>query len=93
LLIAPSALRYTRAIEWLEPSEADFIAELIATLQPITATDKIAVNDDGLAFSPWHGIDAHRPLGGAPRALIPRTCLVRVTPAAPGADLDTKWYR
>ncbi len=24
--------------------------------------------DDGMAFSPWHGVAAHRPLGGVMRA-------------------------
>ncbi|KMO32409.1 hypothetical protein VQ02_23650 [Methylobacterium variabile] len=29
---------------------------------------KVRARDDGLAFSPWHGIAAHRPLGSVMRA-------------------------
>lgn len=29
---------------------------------------KVAALDDGLAFSPWHGLMAHRPLGSIMRA-------------------------
>ena len=30
--------------------------------------ERVSVVDDGMQFSPWHGIIAHRPLGGIMRA-------------------------
>jgi hypothetical protein len=30
--------------------------------------DQVKAIDDGMAFSPWHGISAHQPLGSVMRA-------------------------
>ena len=32
------------------------------------SAENVAAIDEGLAFSPWHGLAAHRPLGGIMRA-------------------------
>ena len=39
----------------------------VAAQNAWSAESKAAV-DDGLSFSPWHGLAAHRPLGGVNRA-------------------------
>jgi catalase len=44
------------------------VARLVVPPQPAwNETRRLAI-DDGLAFSPWHGIVAHRPLGSVMRA-------------------------
>ena len=44
------------------------VASLTAPPQPAWDNDKIARINEGLSFSPWHGVAAHRPLGGIMRA-------------------------
>ena len=44
------------------------VARLTVPRQDAWSEDKQRRIDDGLAFSPWHGIEAHRPLGAIMRA-------------------------
>ncbi len=44
------------------------VARLKVGPQDSWSPEGIAAIDDGLAFSPWHGLAAHRPLGGVMRA-------------------------
>lgn len=44
------------------------VARLTVAAQPSWSLDQVAAIDDGLSFSPWHGLVAHRPLGGVMRA-------------------------
>ncbi|MFB9969431.1 catalase family protein [Pseudoroseomonas cervicalis] len=44
------------------------IARLRAPPQPAWAEAARRAVDEGMAFSPWHGLEAHRPLGGIMRA-------------------------
>jgi hypothetical protein len=39
--------------------------------QPAWSEQSIREIDDGMAFSPWHGLQAHRPLGGVMRVRKP----------------------
>ena len=43
------------------------VARLVVGAQASWSDDKARTIDDGLAFSPWHGVAAHRPLGGVMR--------------------------
>ncbi|AWN47481.1 catalase [Methylobacterium terrae] len=52
------------------------VARITAAPQASWSDEKVRALDDGLAFSPWHGIEAHRPLGSvmrARRAVYPRS--------------------
>ena len=44
------------------------VARLAVGPQDTWSTDGVAAIDEGMAFSPWHGLAAHRPLGGVNRA-------------------------
>lgn len=44
------------------------VARLKAAPQDSWSAEGIAAIDEGLAFSPWHGLAAHHPLGGVMRA-------------------------
>lgn len=44
------------------------VARLKAAPQASWSAESVKAVDDGLAFSPWHGLAAHRPLGGVNRA-------------------------
>ena len=44
------------------------VARLTAPAQDAWSVGAVAAIDDGLSFSPWHGLAAHRPLGGVMRA-------------------------
>ena len=44
------------------------VARIVAPSQPAWSDTRSAVVDDGLAFSPWHGLAAHRPIGSIMRA-------------------------
>ena len=44
------------------------VARLAVGPQDTWSTEGVAAIDEGLAFSPWHGLAAHRPLGGVNRA-------------------------
>lgn len=47
------------------------VARLTAAPQPSWSLDQVAAIDDGVSFSPWHGLAAHRPLGGINRVRKP----------------------
>ncbi|MBE7247654.1 MAG: catalase family protein, partial [Actinomycetospora chiangmaiensis] len=52
------------------------VARITVAPQESWSDEKVRLLDDGLAFSPWHGIQAHRPLGSvmrARRAVYPRS--------------------
>ncbi len=44
------------------------VARLSAAVQNAWSDENRRAVDDGLSFSPWHGLAAHRPLGGVNRA-------------------------
>jgi hypothetical protein len=44
------------------------VATITAAAQDPWTVEKIAAIDQGLAFSPWHALAAHRPLGSVNRA-------------------------
>ena len=56
-------------VEWPE-SESPYLAvgRIVAPAQPVWSEARARTVDDGLAFSPWHGLAAHRPLGSINRA-------------------------
>lgn len=43
------------------------VAEITVPAQPAWSEARSATVDDGLSFSPWHGLQAHRPLGSINR--------------------------
>ncbi|MCM2493028.1 catalase family protein [Burkholderia glumae] len=47
------------------------VATLRVVAQPAWSAARARVVDDGMSFSPWHGLAAHRPLGGVMRARRP----------------------
>jgi len=47
------------------------VARLSVAQQPAWNSERERAVDDGMAFSPWHGIAAHRPLGAVMRARKP----------------------
>jgi hypothetical protein len=47
------------------------VARITAPRQPGWSDARSAAIDDGLAFNPWHGLAAHRPLGSIMRARKP----------------------
>lgn len=47
------------------------VATIRVDAQPSWSFDRAKVLDDQTAFSPWHGLAAHRPLGGLMRARKP----------------------
>ena len=47
------------------------VARISVMPQPAYDAQRHARLDEGLAFSPWHGIEAHRPLGSIMRARKP----------------------
>ncbi|KTS26170.1 catalase [Methylobacterium indicum] len=52
------------------------VARITVAPQESWSDDKVRRLDDGLAFSPWHGLAAHQPLGSvmrARRAVYPRS--------------------
>jgi hypothetical protein len=44
------------------------VARISAPAQDAWSDEKIKRIDDGMSFSPWHGIAAHQPLGSIMRA-------------------------
>ncbi len=47
------------------------VARLQVDAQPAWSPENVRAIDDGMAFSPWHGLAAHRPLGGVMRTRKP----------------------
>nr|WP_314872660.1 catalase family protein [uncultured Pseudomonas sp.] len=60
------------SVEWPEDlSPYLTVARLEVGPQPSWDDAKVHEIDDGMAFSPWHGLAAHRPLGGVMRVRKP----------------------
>ncbi|SDV49636.1 catalase family protein [Chitinasiproducens palmae] len=60
------------AVRWDEDQSPFFpVARITVAPQPAWTDARSAAVDDGLAFSPWHGLAAHRPLGGIMRSRKP----------------------
>lgn len=57
------------SVVWPE-NESPFVtvARIVAKSQPAWSPARSTAVDDGLSFSPWHGLVAHRPLGSVMRA-------------------------
>jgi len=57
------------SVEWSE-EESPYVAVARVRIGRQTgwSEERSRAIDDGLAFSPWHGLEAHRPLGGVMRA-------------------------
>ena len=58
------------------------VARITVPRQDSWSAGKVKAMDDGLAFSPWHGLAAHRPLGSimrARRATYPKSAEFRAT--------------
>ena len=47
------------------------VARIAVPPQPAWSAARSKAVDDGMAFSPWHGLAAHRPIGGIMRARKP----------------------
>ncbi len=60
------------SVPWPE-DESPYVAVAQVTVppQPAWSDARAAAVDDGMAFSPYHGLAAHRPLGGVNRARKP----------------------
>ncbi|MBL6455628.1 catalase family protein [Belnapia sp. T6] len=54
-----------------EQSPYRAVARLSVPAQPAWTPRRSAAVDDGMAFSPWNGLAAHRPIGGVMRARRP----------------------
>ncbi|MDM0085105.1 hypothetical protein QTI17_31415 [Variovorax sp. J31P179] len=63
------------SVEWPEDlSPYVVVARVRIGSQTGWSEERSQVVDDGLSFDPWHGLEAHRPLGGVIRArkAVPR---------------------
>jgi len=60
------------SVQWPE-DVSPFVTVARIEVEPQSAWDeeKVRQIDDGMAFSPWHGLQAHRPLGGVMRVRKP----------------------
>lgn len=47
------------------------VARIHVPRQPAWSPEHVSEIDEGMAFSPWHGLSAHRPLGGIMRVRKP----------------------
>jgi hypothetical protein len=57
------------SVQWPEDqSPYRTVARITAKSQDTWSHDKVRRVDDGLSFSPWHGLSAHQPLGSVMRA-------------------------
>jgi hypothetical protein len=57
------------AVVWSEEiSPYRRVASITVQPQPAWSEARSSAVDDGMSFSPWHGLAAHRPLGGIMRA-------------------------
>lgn len=60
------------SIEWPEKlSPYITVARIEVDAQDAWASGNVEKIDDGMSFSPWHGLAAHRPLGGVMRVRKP----------------------
>ena len=56
------------SVEWSQDASPFVaVARIVVPPQPAAPADDSELGDDRLAFSPWHGIAAHRPLGSIGR--------------------------
>lgn len=56
------------SVEWPQAqSPYVAVARIVVPPQPAAPADSSELGDDRLAFSPWHGIAAHRPIGSIMR--------------------------
>jgi hypothetical protein len=56
------------SVKWPEDKSAyRAVARLVAKPQPAWSAARSAAIDDGMSFSPWHGLAAHQPLGSIMR--------------------------
>jgi hypothetical protein len=57
------------SVQWPE-DESPYVtvARIRVAPQSSWSADRVTKIDDGMSFSPWHGIAAHRPLGGVMRS-------------------------
>ena len=60
------------SVQWPEDL-SPYVTVARVEVEPQAAWDeeKVRKIDDGMAFSPWHGLAAHRPLGGVMRVRKP----------------------
>ncbi|WP_250517415.1 catalase family protein [Caballeronia sp. INDeC2] len=60
------------SVRWPE-DESPYVAVARIRVAPQASWSaaRVAAIDEGMAFSPWHGIQAHRPLGGVMRSRKP----------------------
>jgi hypothetical protein len=60
------------SVQWPE-DESPYVtvARIRVAPQPAWSDARSAAVDDGMAFSPWHGLQAHRPVGGVMRSRKP----------------------
>jgi hypothetical protein len=57
------------AVVWSEEmSPYRRIASITVKPQPAWSETRASAVNDGMSFTPWHGVAAHRPLGGVMRA-------------------------
>lgn len=60
------------SVQWSEElSPYVTVARIDVDAQPAWDSEKVREIDDAMAFSPWHGLQAHRPLGGVMRVRKP----------------------
>ncbi|MCS3472995.1 hypothetical protein M2401_006763 [Pseudomonas sp. JUb42] len=60
------------SVQWSEElSPYVTVARIDVDAQPAWDDEKVRAIDDAMAFSPWHGLQAHRPLGGVMRVRKP----------------------
>jgi len=56
------------SVQWPEDvSPYLTVARIVASPQPAWSRDRSIAVDDGMAFSPWHALAAHRPIGSIMR--------------------------
>ena len=71
------------------------VGRVIVRPQPAWSEERARQVDDGLSFSPWHGLAAHEPLGSVNRArrgcMTTRPPFARGTPAARWPNPRTAW--
>ncbi|SAL05909.1 hypothetical protein AWB81_07356 [Caballeronia arationis] len=57
------------SVRWPE-DESPYVtvARILVAPQSTWNATRVAMIDEGMAFSPWHGVSTHRPLGGVMRS-------------------------
>ncbi|MEJ7592136.1 MAG: hypothetical protein WKF77_11340 [Planctomycetaceae bacterium] len=80
------------SMEWLESEAGKFqpVATLTIPLQEVD-TPELRVRCERLVFTPWHGLEAHRPLGGINRmrkAVYEASAMFRNLPKEPSSQCE-----